>query len=71
MKETGKEKILNYLKQNKKITQLQALNLFWDWRLSAKIYQLKKEGYNIKSEQIKVKKSDGSYGYVAQYTLLN
>lgn len=71
MKETGKEKILNYLKQNKTITQLQALNLFWDWRLSAKIYQLKKEGYNIKSKQIKVKKSDGSYGYVAQYILLD
>lgn len=70
MKETGKQKILNYLKQNKSITQLQALNLFWDWRLSDKIYKLKKDGYNIVSEQIKVQKLDGTYGYVAKYTLL-
>ena len=70
MKETGKQKILNYLKKNKSITQLEALKLFWDWRLSAKIYELKKEGYNIKSEDIKIKKADGTYGYVAKYTLL-
>ena len=70
MKETGKQKILKYLKQNKSITQLEALKLFWDWRLSAKIHELKKDGYNIKSEDIKVQKSDGTYGYVAKYTLL-
>ena len=70
MKETGKQKILNYLKQNKSITQLQALKLFWDWRLSAKIYELKKDGYNIISEQIKVQKSDGTYATVSKYTLL-
>lgn len=69
MKETGKQKILNYLKKNKSITQLEALKLFWDWRLSAKIYELKKDGYNIKSEQIKVKKVDGTCGYVTKYTL--
>ena len=70
MKETGKQKILNYLKQNKSITQLQALKLFWDWRLSAKIYELKKDGYNIMSEQIKVQKLDGTYATVSKYTLL-
>ena len=66
---TGKEKILDHLKKNKSITQLEALNLFWDWRLSDKIYQLKKDGYNITTEQMKVKKADGSYGYVAKYIL--
>ena len=70
MKETGKQKILNYLKQNKSITQLEALKLFWDWRLSAKIYELKKDGYNIKTEQLKVKKADDTCGYVTKYTLL-
>lgn len=34
-----------------------------------KIYRLKKDGYNITSEQIKVKKADGTYGYVAKYIL--
>ena len=66
---TGKEKILDYLKLNKSITQLEALKLFWDWRLSAKIYELKKDGYNIISEQIKVKRADGTNAYVTKYIL--
>ena len=66
---TGKERILDYLKKNKSITQLEALNLFWDWRLSDKIYRLKRDGYNIITEQMKVKKADGTYGYVAKYIL--
>lgn len=66
---TGKEKILNYLKEHKAITQLEALNLFWDWRLSDKIYRLKKDGYNILSEQIKVKRADGTNAYVTKYIL--
>ena len=45
---SGKERILNYLKQHKSITQLEAINMFWDWRLSGRIYDLKKDGYNIK-----------------------
>lgn len=66
---SGKERILNYLKQNKTITQLEAINLFWDWRLSDKIYRLKKDGHNIKSEQIKVKRADGTDAYVTKYIL--
>ena len=67
---TGKEKILNHLKKHKTITQLEALNLFWDWRLSDKIYRLKKDGYNIKSEDIKVKRADGKNAIVTKYVLL-
>ena len=67
---TQKERILNYLKEHKTITQLEAINVFWDWRLSAKIYQLKKEGYPIKTEMIKVKRADGSDAYVSKYTLM-
>jgi len=66
---SGKEKILDYLKKNKSITQLQALNLFWDWRLSDKIYQLKKDGYDIISERMKVKREDGKDVYVTKYVL--
>lgn len=66
---SNKEKILDYLKKNKSITQLQALNLFWDWRLSDKIYRLKKEGYNIISERIKVKRKDNKFAYVTNYIL--
>ena len=67
---TQKERILNYLKEHKTITQLEAINVFWDWRLSAKIYQLKKEGHPIKTEMIKVKRADRSDAYVSKYTLM-
>lgn len=66
---SGKERILNYLKEHKSITQLQAINLFWDWRLSDKIYRLKKDGYNIRTEQLKVKRADGTNAYVSKYIL--
>lgn len=66
---TGKERILNYLKSNGSITQLEAVKLFWDWRLSARIYDLKKEGYNIKTETLKVKRADGTDAYVSKYIL--
>ena len=66
-----KEKVLEYLKQHKTITQLEALKMWWDWRLSASIYTLRKEGHNILSEQIPVKKADGTTGYVAKYILEN
>lgn len=67
---SGKERILNYLKEHKNITQLEAINMFWDWRLSGRIYDLKKDGYNIKSEQIKVKRADGTDAYVTKYILI-
>lgn len=67
---TKKEKVLEYLKKNKTITQLEALKMWWDWRLSASIYSLRKDGYNIASEQLAVQKVDGTTGYVAKYTLM-
>ena len=64
-----KEKILNHLKKFGSITQLEAINLYWDWRLSDKIYRLKKDGYNIKTETLKVKRADKTDAYVSKYSL--
>ncbi len=66
---SNKEKILEHLKKYGSITQLEAINLYWDWRLSAVIYNLKKEGYNITAKTIKVKRADGTNAYVSQYIL--
>ena len=66
---TGKERILNHLKKFGSITQLEAINLYWDWRLSDKIYRLKKDGYSIKTETLKVKRADKTDAYVSKYTL--
>lgn len=66
---TGKQRILNHLKEKGSITQLEAIKLYWDWRLSDKIYQLKKDGYKIKTETLKVKRADNSDAYVSKYSL--
>lgn len=66
-----KGKVLEYLKQHKTITQLEALKMWWDWRLAVSINLLRKDGYNIRTEDISVKKADGTTGYVAKYILEN
>jgi len=66
---TGKQRILEHLKKYGSITQLEAINLYWDWRLSDKIYRLKKDGYAIKTETLKVKRADNTDAYVSKYSL--
>lgn len=66
---TGKERILKHLQKYGSITQLEAINLYWDWRLSDKIYRLKKDGYNIITESLNVKRADGTNAYVSKYIL--
>jgi len=47
---TQKEQILNLLKRGRKITPLDALKKFGCFRLGARIWELKKEGYEIESQ---------------------
>lgn len=49
---TQKQQILSYLLQGKKINQWKAYNLFRASRLSAIIYNLKKDGFIIKTERM-------------------
>ncbi|MCE7856899.1 MAG: hypothetical protein DYG97_10195 [Ignavibacteria bacterium CHB3] len=44
-----KQAILEYLLSGKSITPLEALDLFKCFRLGARIWDLKKEGHDIKS----------------------
>ena len=46
--------ILNYLRENGKITSLEAYNQLGATRLSAVIYALKRKGYKITSKNIVV-----------------
>ena len=46
------KQIKNYLLNGNKITPLEALQKFGSFRLSAIIYNLKKEGMNIKTNRI-------------------
>lgn len=58
-------KILEYLKSGKSLTVLEAAKLGFGMNLRSRVSNLKEDGYNIKSEKIKV---DGTY--VAKYSLV-
>ena len=47
MPKSQKENILDYLQIGNKITPLEALYQFGSFRLSAIIFELRQEGYNI------------------------
>ena len=47
MRLTQYDRVLDHLKKNKKLSQKQAINLYGAYRLSAIIYNLRKDGYNI------------------------
>lgn len=47
MRLTQYDRVLDHLKKNKKLSQKQAINLYGAYRLSAIIYTLRKDGYNI------------------------
>ena len=50
------EMILGHMLEGKSITPIDALNNYGCFRLSARIYDLKREGYPIKSDYVAVGK---------------
>ena len=66
---TQKEEILEYLRNNKKITILEAIYQLGVTRLSAVIYNLKKDGYNIETQMKTIKAKNGRKTSVAEYKL--
>jgi hypothetical protein len=57
--------ILAYMKAGNGITPMDALNLCGCFRLSARIAEIKKLGYAVKTENVKVEGGK----YVARYSL--
>lgn len=49
-----KSKILAYLLDGNSITPLEALELFGSFRLGARIADIKADGYDVKSEYVKL-----------------
>ena len=60
---TQRAQIANYLMAGNHITPLEALNKFGSLRLSAVIFDLKKQGYKINSQKVKTE----SWKFVADY----
>lgn len=63
------EKIIDFMRDHGSITARQAYHL-GIMRLASRITDLKRAGYKIKSEDIKVQNRDGSSSHVAKYSFL-
>lgn len=64
--ESQSYQIREYLLQGNSITAMEALRLFGCFRLSGRIYDLRKEGTNISSTIIKI-----NGNRVAEYSIVN
>ena len=66
---TQNMRILKHLKAGKTITALQALRQFGCLRLSARILDLKKIGFEIEGQFIRVAGANGKAKHVKEYRL--
>lgn len=71
MKLTQYDRVLAHLQRNGKLSQKQAIRLFGAYRLSAIIYRLRKDGYNISSTFKSGKNRFGDSVCWAEYKLEN
>lgn len=62
------ELVLNYIEEHGSITARQAYKL-GIMRLASRISDLKRAGFDIKSDTVKVKCRDGSVSYVSRYSM--
>jgi hypothetical protein len=62
-----KERVLDYIRETGSITQLEAIKELGVLRLSAVIFDLKKDGNAIKSELVPVKTRYGT-AHIARYS---
>ena len=65
MKQNQETEILNYLKQGNTLTSLESLEKMGCFRLASRISDLKKQGYEIHREMIKLP----NWKHVAKYRM--
>lgn len=66
---SDKKEILSYLQQHQTITPMEALKKFGCYRLRARVWDLRKEGYNISTTMIYGVDRNGNPSKYALYTL--
>ena len=64
------DRVLQHLQMGKGITPAQAIKEYGVYRLSAVIYTLKKDGYNIETKMVAHKNRYGDKIYFAKYFLV-
>ncbi len=70
IKTTKKSKVLQHLLKNKSITSIEAIKCYSATRLSAIIYDLKKDGYKFKTERVAFEDKFGNTAYFGKYHLM-
>ena len=66
---TQQDRIINYLNDYKTITPLEAMRDLGCYRLSARIFDLKEQGFDIEVKMVKVTNRFGGTTKVAEYSL--
>lgn len=69
MRTTQYDRILEHLQKNGKISQKRAISLYGAYRLSAIIYNLRRDGYNISTNYKSGKNRFGDSVTWAEYKL--
>lgn len=68
---TQNQRLIEYLKENGSITQLEALNELGIFRLASRINDLKRMGYDIGGEMVDITNRFGEIAKVKRYFLKN
>jgi hypothetical protein len=66
---TQNERILDYIAENGSITQLEALTELGVMRLASRISDLKRKGYDIKSENVTIKNRFDEKCVIKKYSI--
>lgn len=66
---TQNEKILDWLKMHRTLTQAEAVRLFGCYRLSARIYEIREQGFDIRKTTQEAINRDGEKVHFAEYWL--
>jgi hypothetical protein len=69
VKKTQREKILDYMREWGSITPLDALREFGCMRLATRVFELKQQGYNIKTVIERAENKSGEPVHYARYFL--
>ena len=69
MKDSQNKRLLNHLQQGNKVTPLNGWAMLGIYRLSARVYDLRDSGHDIKTERVEVENAHGEKFNVAEYSM--
>ena len=68
MKDSQNKRLLEHLQKGNKVTPLNAWSMLGIYRLSARVFDLRDSGHEIKTKRIEVENAQGEKFNVAEYS---